>query len=826
MPGIPDGTTDGTTEPGTDVIPDGDVPIDPTVDPDASDPPPDGTGCSAGLVMCGTECVDVDSDPAHCGGCFSACGTDEFCSLGSCVTECPSYLSECGFACVDLEFNPAHCGACDHMCASWEYCSSGSCLDTCPPGLVRCGLECIDVRNDPLHCGDCDTICPEDEMCSEFTCVEECPSYLTECARSCVDVDSDPDNCGTCFNACPSTHYCQDGVCVDTCPTGLTRCGVECVDTNVDPDNCGGCGIACATDLVCGGGACLLSCPSGTTDCAGSCVNLLSDPYHCGTCTTVCAFDEACLTGMCIPIFDLTDSDGDTIADLVEGVGTGRDTDGDTVEDYLDLDSDGDGAPDSLEAGDSDVATTPHDSDWDGIYDYMDLDSDSDGLPDEDEWDSPGHCLDLTHPDTDRDGQSDLAETIAGTDPCDPTSRIPEFFFILDYLDPGGEKAGPLVFDANIRKADVHFSVDTTGSFSGEINNIQSSLTTTIVPGVQAEIPDSAFGISEFEDFPISPFGNRRCGSTTDVPFNLHQQVTTDIVMVQNGVDDLDSPLGCGADLPESDYEALYQIADGGGVVWPGGGSVPAFVNDTTTPGGGSLGGVGFRNEAFPIIIHITDAPFHEPETDYWPSPYNITDAHTRDQTVAALNALQIAVVGVASGSDARPYLEDIALETGAYIDPTGGVCATGIGGATRSPVTWMGSSVCPLVYDVRSDGSGLAGTIVDAVTSLVSNFLFTVVNIRVSGDPHGFFQYAIPRSATPLPGDPMPTVADLDGDFIYESFIGVQPGTLLEFTIVLYNDAVAPTSVDQVFTITLEVIGDSLTVLDTKEVVIVIPHA
>jgi hypothetical protein len=614
---------------------------------------------------------------------------------------------------------------------------------------------------------------------------------------------------------------------VDTCPTGLTRCGVECVDTRVDPDNCGGCGLECETDLVCYGGSCLLSCPTGTTDCSGSCVDLLNDPYHCGTCTEVCAFDEACRGGVCIPIFDLTDTDGDTIADLDEGVGTGRDTDHDGTPDYLDLDSDGDGAPDSVEAGDTDVSTTPHDSDWDGIYDFMDLDSDSDGLSDEDEWDSPGHCLDLTHPDTDRDGQSDLAETIAHTDPCDVTSRIPEFFFILTYMDPGGEKAGPLVFDTNIRKADIQFSVDTTGSFSGEINNIQSQLTTVIVPGIQAEIADSAFGVNEFEDFPISPFGSRNCPYTghNDAPFTLHQQITTDIVRVQNGVDDLDNPLGCGADLPESDYEALYQIATGGGVAWSGG-SVPAFVPDTTTPGGGTLGGAGFRDEAFPIVIHITDAAFHEPETDYWPSPYSITAAHTRDQAVTALDALQIRVVGVASGSDARPYLEDVALATGAYIDPTAGVCNTGIGGASRSPVSYGGSLVCPLVYDVRGDGSGLSSTIVDAVTSLVTFVEFSVVNIRVVGDPHGFFQYAIPRSATPPTGGSMPTVADLDGDFIYESFIGVQPGTRLEFTIVLYNDAVPATSVDQAFTITLQVIGDHLTVLDEKTVVIVVPRA
>lgn len=823
-PGYDGTTTDGTTDSTVDTTVD--TGTDPIVDPITDDVEPDGLVCSPGLVLCGTECVDVDSDPDHCGTCFAPCAEDEFCSLASCVMECPSYLTECDHACVDLDNNPAHCGSCGNICAAHEYCTSGSCVDTCPPGLTRCGDLCVNLRNDPEHCGSCDELCPEDTVCSDYACVTECPSYLTECDRHCVDVSSDPDNCGGCGIGCADTEYCQDGVCVDTCPVGLTRCGAECVDTDVDPRNCGGCGDECDTDLVCSGGECLLSCPTGTTDCAGSCVDLLNDPYHCGTCTTACAYDEACRSGSCIPVRDLTDSDGDTIADLDEGVGSSRDTDSDGTPDYLDLDSDGDGAPDSVEAGDSDVATTPQDSDRDGLYDFIDEDSDSDGLTDEDEWNSPGHCLDLTHADTDRDGQSDLAETIAGTDPCSAASRIPEFFFILVFEDPGGEKAGPLLFDTNIQKADIQFSVDTTGSFREEIDNIQSQLTSTIVPGIQAEIPDSAYGVNEFEDFPIDPFGNRNCPEwgDHDAPFTLHQQVTTDIGLVQDGVLALDDPLGCGNDLPESDWEALYQIAAGDGVSWPGG-SVGAFVSDSTTPGGGDIGGVGFRDEAFPIIIHITDATFHEAETDYWSPASVIDEAHTRDEALTALNDIQAKVIGVSSSSDARPYLVDVALETGAYINPTSGLCYTGIDGGTNAPVSWMGDSVCPLVYDVRGNGSGLSSTLVDAVTSLVSYIEFSVVNIRVADDPHGFFRYAIPRSATPPAGADPPTVADLDGDYVYESFIGVQPGTVLEFTIVLYNDAVPSTAVDQVFTIDLQVIGDSLTVLDEKEVVIVVPR-
>ena len=50
--------------------------------------------------------------------------------------------------------------------------------------------------------------------------------------------------------------------------------------------------------------------------------------------------------------------------------------------------------PDSEEAGDTDISTTPRDTDGDGIADFRDPDSDDDGLPDlwEDENSLNPHC--------------------------------------------------------------------------------------------------------------------------------------------------------------------------------------------------------------------------------------------------------------------------------------------------------------------------------------------------------------------------------------------------------------------------------------------------
>jgi hypothetical protein len=257
-------------------------------------------------------------------------------------------------------------------------------------------------------------------------------------------------------------------------------------------------------------------------------------------------------------------------------------------------------------------------------------------------------------------------------------------------------------------------------------------------------------------------------------------------------------------------------------------GSVPAFVADPATPGGGTLGGVGFRDGAFPIVIQITDAEFHLPLDPNPSSGYRaagITEAHSREEVVTALAVRRVRVMGIATESIARPYLEDIAIRSGAYVPPVSGTCATGVAGGPRSPVDVGGEPMCPLVYDSLSDGTGLAGTIAEGVATLVGAIRLDSVSARVRDDPYGFFLYAVPQSAVPPPGAAMPTVSDTDADGVFDTFESLTPGTVVRFLIVLRNDAVRPTTTDQVFTIWIQVIGDGITVLDEKPVVIIVPR-
>jgi len=168
-----------------------------------------------------------------------------------------------------------------------------------------------------------------------------------------------------------------------------------------------------------------------------------------------------------------TDSDNDTIGDIDEGQ---SDTDFDGIRDRYDDDSDNDGLPDSVEAGDSDVATPPVDSDGDGIEDFRDPDSDNDGISDTDE---VANGTDPTNADSDGDGASDLIETVAGTDPNDPTDSPQangDFVFVVPYQAPTTPLTDTLHFRTSVQFADVYFVMDQTGSMDAEFPAMKSNV--------------------------------------------------------------------------------------------------------------------------------------------------------------------------------------------------------------------------------------------------------------------------------------------------------------------------------------------------------------
>ncbi|MBW2261267.1 MAG: hypothetical protein JRG91_04770 [Deltaproteobacteria bacterium] len=500
----------------------------------------------------------------------------------------------------------------------------------------------------------------------------------------------------------------------------------------------------------------------------------------------------------------VVDADGDTISDADEGRSGDVDTDGDGDPDYEDLDSDADGIPDVAEAGDDDLDTPPRDTDGDGTPDFRDRDSDNDGLSDR--WEND-HGLDPYDEDSDGDGAPDLIEVGAGTDPLDPESNPTSegnFYFLVPYMDDPEPPGDTLVFSTDIKKADVFFLMDTTGSMGGAITNLRTSLSTTIIPAISAVIPDVWFGVGRFDDYPVSPYGS----GGLDVVFGLMQRMTSDVSAAQAGVNALG--LHSGYDLPESHVPALYATATGAGF-----GTFLAPQGSCTT---GEVGYPCFRPDAIPIVIMFTDAPMHNgPGGTY---PYAGIDPlpPTFDQAVEALVDAHAKVISIVNDNGAP---DNIAHAT-AMTTATGAVDSTG----------------SPLIYVIPHDGSSLGTEVVNGVETLAqqvpidisaqardhtadsvdaTQFIDSIVANTVGG-------VADPRDPTKVCPGSLP-VDDTDGDTEPDIFTGILPGTNVCFDIfAARNETVEATSDPQVFIAYIDVLADEVTVLDTRAVFFLVP--
>lgn len=364
----------------------------------------------------------------------------------------------------------------------------------------------------------------------------------------------------------------------------------------------------------------------------------------------------------------------------------------------------------------------------------------------------------------------------------------------------GDSQEEPLEVEGGVGTLDVFFSIDTTGSFGGEIDNLQATLRSSILPELRDRVPDVRLGIGRFEDFPLEPYG-----AVDDRPFRLLTAITADDVRVLSAVASLDQPLGNGADVRESGAEALWQIATGDGYdPW-----VPPYD-------GPGLGGVGFREDALRVVVHVTDAPSHAP-SDYgsvFPGTHDIGEA------TEALRELGVRALGISSGTAARRDLEALAIGTGAVVDPIDGQCQTGIDGAPRAPT----GDTCPLVFDINSDGSGLGTAVVDAIADLLSVVAYDEV-WGETDDSLGFVRAIEAVEATPPPMIDPPTVGDLrPADGIDDTFLDVGIGTRLRFRAVLRNETIPPADYDQIFNLELRIVGDGVTLL-TRTIRVIVPR-
>src|SRR3954447_21329279 len=103
------------------------------------------------------------------------------------------------------------------------------------------------------------------------------------------------------------------------------------------------------------------------------------------------------------------------------------------------------------------------------------------------------------------------------------------------------------------RAIDVVLVVDLTGSYSDDLPRIKA-LAPGIWDSVRATAPNSRMGLATHVDFPFPPWG-----VTGEYGYRLDQQLTDDRATWLAAVNGMSSRFG--SDEPESQYEALYQVA-------------------------------------------------------------------------------------------------------------------------------------------------------------------------------------------------------------------------------------------------------------------------
>lgn len=468
-----------------------------------------------------------------------------------------------------------------------------------------------------------------------------------------------------------------------------------------------------------------------------------------------------------------------------------------------------------------------------------------------------------------------------------PSLRAQDYYLVLPF--DGGPQQRELEFGTSIRVADVFFLFDTTDSMFEVLQAVASTIaqpSTGLVDAIRRIIPDAWFGTGHYDDFlsgrfgegadrPIHPlctmigtgagptgFGPPECLSAGSGSLPYHGVIMTNptaMIGRSTGAQVVQTVArgtarGNGNDRPESTVEALYQLVTNEGLFdrsAPSTCATPEFighpgcwVKPTVCPEG-TWGFPCFRAQSLAVVIQFGDASWHNGARDEAPptttlhSPYEgITPApHDIDQMMAAYrrrSARQIHINASATRCESRSWTNHALL--GPCFDAR--IAAEGTGSVDFDGV--------PLVFDLPVNaGSGAPpSSLVEVVTNAV-DMLATRVPIDVTTalrsdpanprmlDARQFIKRRTPScELAPRTSDcwtaragaaHRTAVARTDASAFYR----VIPGTRVRFTVTFENDLIeGPCRESLLFHAYIDVLGDGVTLLDTRDVFVIVPAA
>jgi hypothetical protein len=351
-----------------------------------------------------------------------------------------------------------------------------------------------------------------------------------------------------------------------------------------------------------------------------------------------------------------------------------------------------------------------------------------------------------------------------------------------------------LEFEVDYKIGDIAFLIDTTCSMSSTANAVADEFG-TIAARLAAEIPDITFGAATYDDYPYGGYG-----AAPDKPFELRQQQTDDVGLVGAALAN-EVVIHNGSDWEESTIEAIYQAASGEGYDMNCNGSytsdedVKPFIEspldafngavqgkyNPAVPGTGELGGMGFRDETFPIIIYATDAPHRDPEDGYG-TPGGCNQDASFYNAYTALSALGSKLIGVCANCGPTSIqwgdAVELALVTGSMFD------ANHDGVDEPAVVEWS-----------SGDEADFRETVVDAVLALVDSAWFDKVSLEIE------------------PGtDPQGLILDIEPDAYYD----IKAGTPVTFTLTIDGSIVEP-GTPGASEVLLKLMANDMLVLSTR---------
>jgi hypothetical protein len=323
--------------------------------------------------------------------------------------------------------------------------------------------------------------------------------------------------------------------------------------------------------------------------------------------------------------------------------------------------------------------------------------------------------------------------------------------------------ASPVVADFSIPAAlqivDVMFLVDVTGSMRDEIANVRAGLRDVVLPGVQAAIPDAEFGLALFGEFPLLPYARPDSGVH---PYELRTPITADVERLSVSFDSL--PSWGNLDDPEADIEGCFQVATGAGL--------PPYVDASFGCPSGGAGGGCFRSDAFRVVLLATDAPMHNGPPGVPPiAPYTFRDpsAHTYEETVAALRALDATVIGLGAFDTGHPsplpHLRALAADVDTHH--------------------------MPLVFDIGDRGDQIGQSVVMALETLAAQVPLDVSADMTDLPGQPLDARLLVSGIRAVSADPMSNIGGISGS----TFTAVIPGTHLTFAIDLDASRVPPST-------------------------------